>query len=629
MSTETLSLPKQESLETNTSNGQNHRNPSKSKNLKGGWFLVGNSSPKDIFTSEEWSEEQKMIAQTVIDFCIKNVQEPFFQRGRELEMSSEEDKQEVVEMMRRAGELGLCGVSIPEAYGGLGLDFNTGVLFSEAIAAGFSFATTLGAQTSIGSLPIAYYGNEAQKQKYLPGVASGELIAAYALTEPTAGSDANSGKTKAVLSPDGNHYLLNGQKIWITNGGIADIFVVFAKIDMDKNLSAFIVERNYPGLTIGNEEKKMGIKGSSTVQLFFDNCKVPVENLLGEREGGFKMALNILNTGRIKLGAGGVGAGKFTITRCVEFTTERKQFGQPIADFGAIKHKLGKIATQTLALEAALYRTGHNIDQKATELKAQGHTDSKASLNAVKEFAVECSILKSKGSVLACYATDEGIQMHGGMGYATETGMEMAYRDARITKIYEGTNEVNRMLSVGELTKRGLQTKELDLMGAGKKVPGFIIRQILPFKSQTKFAAEKRLVQGLKNTFLLISGAAGKKLRKKLIDEQEIILNFSDILAEAYVCESILLKILKLQGSNLVNDKELQLQTTMMQLYLYEARDIAKKAAKDAINSFATGFERKTLLYAVRKMLEPIHINPKQIRREVADYMIEKKGYCF
>ncbi len=630
MSTETLRLPNQIAIK-NVQEAEKTKSTSKSRNsLQGGWFLIGKTSPNNIFISEEWNEEQKMIAQTVIDFCIKNVQEPFFQRGRELEMTREEDRQEVVEMIQKAGELGLCGVSIPETYGGLGLDFNTGVLFSEAIAAGFSFATSLGAQTSIGSLPIAYYGNEAQKQKYLPGVASGELIAAYALTEPTAGSDANSGKTKATLSTNQKHYLLNGQKIWITNGGIADIFVVFAKIDQDKNLSAFIVEKNYDGLTIGSEEKKMGIKGSSTVQLFFDNCKVPVENLLGEREEGFKMALNILNTGRIKLGAGGVGAGKFTTTRCVEFTTERQQFGEPIANFGAIKHKLGDIAAKTLAIEAALYRTGYNIDLKVSELKAKGLPASEASLQAVREFAVECSILKTKGSVLACYATDEGIQMHGGMGYATETGMEMAYRDARITKIYEGTNEVNRMLSVGELTKRGLQTKELDLIGAGKKVPSFIIRQLLPFKSDAGFAKEQRFVQGLKNTFLLISGAAGKKLGKKLIEEQEIILNFSDMLAEAYVCESILLKIQKLQNSkNAGDERKLKLQTAVMQLYLYEARDIAKKAARDAVNSFATGLQRKFLLYFVRKMLESININPKQIRREVADYCIEHKGYCF
>ena len=463
----------------------------------------------------------------------------------------------------------------------------------------------------------------------MPGIASGELIAAYALTEPTAGSDANSGKTKAILTEDSKSYLLNGQKIWITNGGIADVFVVFAKIEKDENLSAFIVERNFEGLSIGNEEKKMGIKGSSTVQLFFDNCKVPVENLLGEREGGFKMALNILNTGRIKLGAGGIGGAKFTIDRCVKFAKEREQFNQPIADFGAIKHKIGDITSKTFAIDAAVYRTGHNIDLKTEEFLANGMAEGESKLNAIREFAVECSILKTKGSEHVCYATDEGIQIHGGMGYASETGMEMAYRDSRITKIYEGTNDVNRMLSVGELTKRGLQTKEINLKGAGKKVPNFILRQFLPFKSKSGYSPEKRYVEGLKNLFLLISGAAGKKMGKKLIEEQEIILNLSDILAEAYIAESVLLKILKLEKTGIADPKKIVVQKAMMRLYLYESYDIASKAAKDAVNSFATGFQKWILLVLVERILNQVSVNPKEIRREVADMVYEREGYCF
>lgn len=601
----------------------------KNNYLTGGYFLVGETPPNHTFISEEFTEEQLMIKEMVIDFCIQNVQEPFFKRGRELEASNAKDLVEILEVVKRASELGLCGVSIPETYGGMGLDFNTGVLFSEAIAAGFSFATTIGAQTSIGSLPIYYYGNEQQKQKYLPGIASGELLASYALTEPTAGSDANSGKTKASLSDDGKYYLVNGQKIWITNGGIAQVYVVFAKIEDDEDLSAFIVERGFEGFSVGPEEKKMGIKASSTVPIFFDNCKVPLENLLGERGAGFKMALNILNTGRIKLAAGGVGGGKLSITKGIEYALERQQFGQSIANFGAIKYKIGSVVTQTFAIEAAVYRTGRNIDLKSEAFSNQGQGETESKLNAIREFAVECAILKVKGSELACYATDEVMQIYGGMGYATEMGLEMGCRDARITKIYEGTNDINRMLSVGELTKRGLQTKEIDLIGAGKKVPYFILRQILPFKSNSNWKVEQRLVQGIKNTFLLISGAAGKKLRKKLIDEQEIILNFATILSEAYITESVLLKVQKLDQWPGKELKHFSIQEKAMQLYLYEALGKVQKAAKDAIASFASGFEKRMLSFLVGKLLKNYNQNPKDLRREVADYALEKKAYPF
>lgn len=597
--------------------------------LKGGHFLVGSTSPNDIFISEEFSEEQLMIKDMVIDFCEQNIQEPFSKRGRELEASKKEDLEEIKKVIQAAGDLGLCGVSIPEKYGGMDLDFNTGVLFSEAIAAGFSFATTIGAQTSIGSLPIYFYGNEQQKQKYLPGIATGELLASYALTEPTSGSDANSGKTNAKLSEDGSHYLINGQKIWITNGGIAKVYIVFAKIDDDKDLSAFIVERDFEGFSVGQEEKKMGIKASSTVQIFFDNCKVPVENLLGERGAGFKMALNILNTGRIKLSAGGMGGAKFSINKGVDYALERKQFGQAISNFGAIKHKIGNITTQAFALDAAVYRAGKNIDWKTEEFLAHGKNNTESKLNAIREFAIECAILKVKGSELACFATDEVMQIYGGMGYAVEMGLEMAYRDARITKIYEGTNDVNQMLAVAELTKRGLQTKEINLVGAGKKIPFFIFKKLLPFGTNGKWGKENDLVQAIKNTFLLISGAAGKKLKKKLIDEQEIILNLSSILSEAYICESVLLKIQKLDQQSDKDHHHFSIQKMMMELFLYESVDAVRKSAKDAIASFATGFEKWLLSFFVDKMLTNLSLNPKSLRREVADYVLEKKEYPF
>lgn len=621
MSAETIAIPKAEK-KTNT---QMNEKPF----VKGGYFLTADTPASEIFISEEWNEEQRMIAQMIVDFCVKEVQEPFFKRGRELEISNDADKAEILHIIQKAGELGLCGVSIPEAYGGMGLDFTTGVLFSENIAAGFSFATTIGAQTSIGSLPIVFYGTEAQKQKYLPSVASGELLAAYALTEPTAGSDANAGKSKATLSPDGEHYLLNGQKIWITNGGIADIFIVFAKIDDDKDLSAFIVEKSFGGITIGKEEKKMGIKGSSTVQLFFEDCPVPVENLLSERAQGFKIALNILNTGRIKLAAGGVGGGKFSLDRAVDYALERKQFGKTISEFGAVKQKLGEIAMRTFALDAAVYRTSHNIDLKTQALINEGNTESEALSKAVREFAIECAILKTQGSQLACYATDECMQVHGGMGYAAETGLEMAYRDARITRIYEGTNEINRMLSIVELLKRHLQTKELDLFTPGKQIPKKLVKSYLTFSKANSGTPEQRLVQGLKDTFLTISGSAGRKLRKQMGEEQEIILNMADIMAEAFITESVMLKIEKLEQMDGVDFEKLAIQRQMMKLYSYEARDRAYKAAKDAIASYATGREKRMLTRAINKLLAPYEANPRKLRRNIADFVLEQKGYCF
>ncbi|MCB0585958.1 MAG: acyl-CoA dehydrogenase family protein [Phaeodactylibacter sp.] len=597
--------------------------------LKGGYFVTGDTRPEEIFITEEWSEEHRMIAEMVTEFCIREIQEPFFSRGRELVVTNKADKEEVLGLLRKAGELGLCGVSIPEQYGGMALDFKGNTLFSKVMANGFSFATTLGAQTSIGSLPIVYYGNEAQKEKYLPGIASGELVAAYALTEPGAGSDANSGKTTATLSSDGQHYQLNGQKIWITNGGFAGLFIVFAKIDQDEKLSAFIVERSYEGFSVGVEEKKMGIKGSSTVQIYFDNCKVPVENLLGERQEGFRMALNILNGGRMKAGAGGIGGAQFSLTKAVQYAIERQQFGQPIANFGAIQYKIGDIAMQAFANEAALFRTADYIDRKEIELKAAGLPENEAKVKAIREFAVEASIIKVRGSDLACYATDEAIQIYGGMGYAQETGMEMGYRDARITKIYEGTNEVNRLLTVGELTKRAMVTKELDLVSAGKKIPAFLLRQLAPFRSKDSYAEEERIVQGLKHAFLFLSGTAGRKLGKKMIDEQEIVMNLSTILAEAYVAESVLLKVKKLENRGAADSEKLEIQRQMMQLYLYEALAKARKAALEAIASFSVGGQKRTYILVVNTLLKPYDINPKEMRRNIAGFIIEKRGYCF
>jgi len=593
--------------------------------LKGGSFLVEKGNPADVFINEEFTEEQRMIGDMVRDFCVQEIQEPMKKNGYELEASKH--LPEIAALLEKSAELGLCGVAIAEEHGGIDLDFNTGLIFSEMISQGFSFATTIGAHTSIGSLPIVYYGNEEQKAKYLPGVASAKLKASYCLTEPTAGSDANSGKTKCVLNEGGTHYIMNGQKMWITNGGFADIFIVFAKIDDDDKLTAFIVEKGFGGITLGAEEKKLGIKGSSTVQVFFENTEVPIENLLGEREGGFAMALNILNTGRIKLAAGTNGGGKFAIAQAIAYAKERKQFDTPIVEFGAMQHKLGEMASRVFCVDAGIWRIGRNIDLKTEEFIAAGKSKQEAKLEAIREYAIECAILKVKGSENIDYVIDETLQIFGGMGYSAETGIEMGYRDARITRIYEGTNEINRMLSVAELTKRALKTKEIDLMGEAKNVQSRVIKSIF---SGTKSGAteEARIVQAIKDVFLFISGAAGKKLGKKMVDEQEIVMNLADLLADAFVCDSAYLKVRKLESQGADKDK-LDVQRKMLQVYLYEALERSRKTALDAITSYATGSEKKMAKFVVGKLLKSYDINAKELRRDVVKYMIKENGYTF
>jgi alkylation response protein AidB-like acyl-CoA dehydrogenase len=594
--------------------------------LRGGYFITDDTNIKDVFIPEQLTEEQRMIQDMVKDFCMKEIHGLGIEKVAAMDASKDMDL--ILEIFHKAAELGLCGISVDEPYGGMGVDFNTGLVFSEAIALGFSFATTIGAQTSIGSLPIAYYGNEEQKMKYLPGVASGEIKAAYALTEPSAGSDANSGKTKATLTPDGN-YLINGQKMWITNGGFADIFIVFAKIENDENLSAFIVEKAFGGIELGKEEKKLGIKASSTVQVFFNNCPVPKENLLANRGDGFKMALNILNTGRIKLAAGSVGGAKFACSNSVHYATQRFQFEKSIAEFGAIQHKIGEMATRAFAVESALYRTGRMIDQKYDELKAAGESENDAKQKAIREFAVECAILKVTGSETVTYGVDETIQVLGGMGYSMEQGAEMGYRDARITRIYEGTNEINRMLSVGELMKRAYKTKEVNLLKAGKELPGLLLKEWLPLPSSGKFGKEESIVESLKKAFLLISGAAGRKLKLKLVDEQEIVINQADILAEAFIAESLLLRVKKLTADKSLNQEHLEIKKKMLQLYLYEALAKVRKAGADAIASYATGAERTIVSKLLDVLTESYDVNPKDLRRAIAKTVIEANQYCF
>jgi alkylation response protein AidB-like acyl-CoA dehydrogenase len=577
------------------------------KAIKGGEFLIRETQAQEIFIPEEFNEEQKMIEQQCKDFLAKEVW------PRLDEIDSMKDPKLMPSILDKAGELGLLGTSVPAELGGFGMDFNTTMLVAEVIGAGHSVAVALSAHTGIGTLPILYYGNEAQKQKYIPKLATGEWKAAYCLTEPDSGSDANSGKTKAVLSSDGKHYIINGQKMWITNGGFADIFVVFAKIDNDKNLSAFIVEKSFGGITMNEEEKKMGIKGSSTRQIFFNDCKVPTENLLSERENGFKIAVNILNIGRIKLGIAALGGSKKTISLAVKYATERKQFGVAIASFGAIKQKIADQVTRVFASESAHYRAGQNIDDAYNALIAEGIEPGKARLKSLEEFAIECAILKVHGSEVLDFVVDEGVQIYGGMGFSAEGPMDRAYRDARINRIFEGTNEINRLLTIDMLLKRAMKGS-LDLMTPAMAVQKDLMA-IPDFSAPEEegiFTKEKKALNNLKKAGLMVAGAAVQKFMMKLSDEQEILLNLADMLIETYVAESVLLRVEKL--ISIKGEAACEMQKNMALIYLHH-------------NSFASGDEQRLMLLGLKRFTKTDPFNLKDARRRVADYVIQKGEY--
>lgn len=588
--------------------------------IKGGEFLIRETEAKDIFIPEEWDEESLMIASSTRDFLTKEV-------FPNLNRIDNQEEGLMVGLLNKAAELGLLGISVPEEYGGLGKDFKTSMLTTEITGAGHSFAVAISAHTGIGTLPILYYGNEEQKKKYIPKLISGEWKASYCLTEPSAGSDANSGKTKAVLTADGKHYNINGQKMWITNGGFADVFTVFAKIDDDENLSAFIVEKTFPGITLGAEEHKMGIKGSSTCQVFFNDCKVPVENLLSERQNGFKIAVNILNIGRIKLAAAALGGSKEIISNAVNYSNERQQFGRPIAKYGAIRHKLGDMATRVYAMEAALYRATQNIDDLIKALQAGGMEFAKSKLKGVEQFAAEAAILKVHGSEVLDFVVDEGVQIYGGMGYSAEAPMDRAYRDARINRIFEGTNEINRMLVVDMLLKRAMKG-ELDLMGPATKVATDLM-SIPDFGTpdNSLFAAEKRALAGFKKAILLVAGAAVQKLMMQLAKEQEILMNVADMLIELYAAESVQLRVEKLVSMR--GEEACAIHLDMMRACIYEAADKINKAGKDAINSFAEGDEQRMMLMGVRRFTKVDPYNIKESYRRIAGKMLEENKYCF
>ncbi|PSR56018.1 acyl-CoA dehydrogenase [Adhaeribacter arboris] len=589
------------------------------KTLKGGEFLIKETAAADIFIPEEFNEEQRMMADTAKGFVQTQV-EPLLDRLDNHEEGLMEG------LMKQAGELGLFALSLPEEYGGFDKDFNTALLVTESVGGGHSFPVAFAAHTGIGILPILYFGTEEQKQKYLPKLASGEWTAAYCLTEPGSGSDALAAKTKAILDATGENYILNGQKMWITNAGFAQVFIVFAQVDGNK-FTGFIVEKNFPGLSLGNEEHKMGIKGSSTRQVFLTDCIVPKENVLGEIGKGHLIAFNILNLGRIKLAAATLGASKKVLNLAVKYANERSQFKIPIAKFGAIRHKLGQMATRIYASESALYRTGNDIYLKEQELLATGKPFAEALLGAAKEFAVEAAMLKVDGSETLDYVVDEGVQIYGGYGYSADYPMDRAYRDARINRIFEGTNEINRMLTVDMLLKKALKG-ELDLMSPAKAIQDELM-SIPDFGEEEEglFVAEKKMIRNMKKAILLVAGTAVQKFMMTLEKEQEVLMNIADMAIKTYTAESTLLRVEKL--ITLQGEEAAARQKDMTMVYLYDALDAIYLAGKEAIASMVEGDEYKLLFIGIKRFTKAEPFNTKEARRRIAADMIQQNQFIY
>ena len=592
-------------------------NPTTAALLKGGEWLIKESNAFETYVPEDYNEEQQMVKDMCIQFVNTEVI-PVIERIDKMEAGL------MPSLMLKAGEQGLLGASIPEAYGGLGKDFITSTLVNEGLGGAFSFSVAIAAHTGIGTLPILYFGTDAQKQKYIPKLGSGEWKGAYGLTEPNSGSDALSAKSSAVLSADGKYYILNGQKCWITNGGFADVYTVFAKIDGDK-FSAFILERGMEGFTQGPEEHKMGIKGSSTVQLYFQDCKVPVENLLGEVGKGHVIAFNILNIGRLKLAAAAIGAAKMALGTTVSYAKTREQFKTAICNFGAIKYKLAECAIRIFASESALYRTAKWVDDKEVELQTSGKPFHEALLGAAEEYAIECAILKVHGSEVLDYCVDEGVQVHGGNGYSDEYLISKAYRDSRINRIYEGTNEINRLLTVDMMLKRAMKGK-LDLMGPAMTVSKELM-SIPEFGNEddTPFAKERKAIVNMKKAILMTAGAAVQKLMMKIQDEQEILMNIADMAIETFMSESTLLRVIKLADKH--GEAAASLQIDMMKCYLNDAMDRVNKAGKEAINAFASGDEQRMMLLGLKRFTKSEPYNSKDARRRIADKLIAENKY--
>jgi alkylation response protein AidB-like acyl-CoA dehydrogenase len=586
--------------------------------LKGGEWVIRESDHQVTFTPEDFNEEHKMVMDMCRSFLDAEVY-PILDRIDDLEPGL------MPSLMDKAGEQGLLGSSIPEELGGLGKDFITGTIINEGLGGGHSFSVAIAAHTGIGTLPILYFGTQDQKAKYVTKLGTGEWKGAYGLTEPNSGSDALSAKTTARLSEDGKYYLLNGQKCWITNGGFADVYTVFAKVDGDK-FTAFIVERGFEGFTRGPEEHKMGIKGSSTVQLYFQDCKVPVENVLGEIGKGHIIAFNILNIGRLKLCAATLGGSKRAVDVTIQYANTREQFKQPIANFGAIQHKLAETAIRVWISEAGLYRTAMWIEEKEKELMSQGQSYTDALLGAAEEYAIECAMLKVFGSELLDYVVDEGVQVHGGNGFSAEYNISRAYRDSRINRIYEGTNEINRLLTVDMVLKRAMKGR-LDIMGPAMAVQKELM-SIPEFGDvdDTPFASEKKLIRNLKKTIMMVAGAAAQKLMMKLESEQEILMNVADMAIEVFHAESGILRAMKAAEKG---DPRASVFADMAKTYLYDAADKINKSGKDAINAFASGDEQRMMLLGLKRFTKSEPFNSKDARRRIAAVLISANKYPY
>lgn len=589
------------------------------KLLKGGEFLITETDPSTVFIVEDLTEEQNMVLGMAKEFVDKKVL-PVANQIEKLDLEL------TTKLLKEAGDLGLLGTSFPEEYGGFMQNFETNMALTSILAPTRSFSLSHGAHTGIGMLPILYFGTEAQKQKYLPPCIAGDKFAAYCLTEPTSGSDALSAKTQAVLSEDGKHYLVNGQKMWITNAGFADVFTVFAQVDGDK-FTGFIIERDWEGVSLGAEEQKLGIKGSSTCQVFFENVKVPVENLLGEIGKGHKIAFNILNIGRIKLCAGVLGASKSLSTLSIQYANERKQFGKSIGEFGAIKYKLGEQATRIYAVEAAMHRCGRDISRMEHQLTEEGKPLAEALLGAAEEYAIECAILKVYGSECLDYCVDEGLQIHGGMGYSEEMHMAGAYRDARINRIFEGTNEINRMLTVDMLMKRVMKG-QIDMM-----TPAMAVQKELTGMpsfgdlDNGLLADEKKYITNLKKLFLAVAGATIQKLMQELQDEQEILMNLADIMSEIYVCESTVLATLK--ACEVRGEDACKTEIAMAELYVNDAIERCGIHAKNAVSAWADGDTKRMIMLGIKRFTKHEFLNTKVLRREIADKLLAANEYSF
>ena len=585
--------------------------------IHGGEWIIKEVKASDVFIPEDFNEEQIMVRDMCTQFVDVDV----------LPVADRIDKLEpglMPSLLEKAGAQGLLGITVPEQFGGLGKDFITATIVAEYLGGGYSFSVANAAHTGIGTLPILYFGTEAQREKYIPKLASGEWKGSYGLTEPNSGSDALSAKTTAKLSADGKYYILNGQKCWITNGGFADVYTVFAKIDGEQ-FTAFIVERGMEGFTQGPEEHKMGIKGSSTVQLYFQDCKVPVENVLGEIGKGHIIAFNILNIGRLKLGAATLGGARRAITTSVQYAKTREQFKLPIVKFGAIRHKLAEMAIKMWVGETALYRVSRNIDEMEAELSASGKNLSESLLGAAEEYAIECAILKVFGSETLDFVVDEGVQVHGGNGYSDEYTISKAYRDSRINRIYEGTNEINRLLTVDMVLKRAMKGK-LDLMGPAMNVQQELM-SIPDFGAEEEgaFVKEKKAIANFKKCILMVAGAAVQKLMMTLNKEQEILMNIADMSIITYHAESALLRLEKLATQK--GEAATSIQADIVRTYIYDAADAINKAGKDALNSFAEGDELKMMHIGLKRFTKVDPFNTKEARRRICAQLVADDGY--